>query len=124
MQCIRSLRTISHLSEQHPREQGLKPVLPWRAIKRDLLSEQHPREQGLKLKVVIIHHLLNRLSEQHPREQGLKLYSLIISSTPARTFRATSKRTRIETAHDRVQPPGPRDLSEQHPREQGLKLSE
>ena len=61
------------LSEQHPREQGLK--LEW-WIDQETgypLSEQHPREQGLK------HRGRTgggprrpRLAEQHPREQGLK----------------------------------------------------
>jgi len=61
------------------------------------------------------------LSEQHPREQGLKLEWWIDPETGYPTFRATSKRTRIETfsqcAGTRRNP----SLSEQHPREQGLK---
>jgi len=92
-------RVYERLSEQHPREQGLKP---WRIPQRRALwlsfqsniqenkdwnwlaviiynwditlSEQHPREQGLKRHNADfdIHYL--GLSEQHPREQGLKLY--------------------------------------------------
>jgi len=113
-----------YLSEQHPREQGLKPNSGrWFKWVLKTLSEQHPREQGLKpnsgrwFKWV-----LKTLSEQHPREQGLKhaptggnmlffapfqsniqenkdwnlIESLGNVSTTA-TFRATSKRTRIET---------------------------
>jgi len=61
------------LSEQHPREQGLKLVfteLPPGVID---LSEQHPREQGLKLlKQPEDSYYYLELSEQHPREQGLK----------------------------------------------------
>ena len=37
-----------------------------------LLSEQHPREQGLKHKGIYIWYWYYMLSEQHPREQGLK----------------------------------------------------
>ena len=36
------------LSEQHPREQGLKPITNIGTNPTDKLSEQHPREQGLK----------------------------------------------------------------------------
>jgi len=36
------------LSEQHPREQGLKPIRTVKTKLRLQLSEQHPREQGLK----------------------------------------------------------------------------
>jgi len=36
------------------------------------LSEQHPREQGLKLHSPEFDDLPSKLSEQHPREQGLK----------------------------------------------------
>ena len=64
------------LSEQHPREQGLK-LDTWRH-ERQLarrLSEQHPREQGLKPYKEIVDAGANILSEQHPREQGLKLGS-------------------------------------------------
>ena len=38
-----------------------------------MLSEQHPREQGLKQKWAVRINFEERLSEQHPREQGLKL---------------------------------------------------
>mgnify|MGYP006919563896 CR=1 FL=1 len=41
-------RVREKLSEQHPREQGLKPfTLHGIGVGSDL-SEQHPREQGLK----------------------------------------------------------------------------
>jgi len=63
------------LSEQHPREQGLKLMVSEGIGRVFPLSEQHPREQGLKQKVGKIrgvHRAL--LSEQHPREQGLKRY--------------------------------------------------
>ena len=40
---------LNTLSEQHPREQGLKPVRGVDEDRLPLLSEQHPREQGLKL---------------------------------------------------------------------------
>jgi len=39
------------------------------------------------------------------------------------SFRATSKRTRIETRNEDVHGVNPGKLSEQHPREQGLKLT-
>jgi len=39
-----------------------------------ILSEQHPREQGLKHSGANVFLVTNVLSEQHPREQGLKLY--------------------------------------------------
>ena len=38
-----------------------------------------------------------QLSEQHPREQGLKLANPTLFGTVKPAFRATSKRTRIET---------------------------
>jgi len=61
------------------------------------LSEQHPREQGLKLMGIGSTLPPKPLSEQHPREQGLKhgVPGLVISWM--QPFRATSKRTRIET---------------------------
>jgi len=40
---------MESLSEQHPREQGLKPDWLDRTFGGGTLSEQHPREQGLKL---------------------------------------------------------------------------
>jgi len=65
---------IHHLSEQHPREQGLKQRHQASAVEtRRNLSEQHPREQGLKHVWWICNNGVYRvLSEQHPREQGLK----------------------------------------------------
>ena len=66
------------LSEQHPREQGLKHLLSIGDNTPKLLSEQHPREQGLKLKYAGISISCSLiLSEQHPREQGLKLHAHI-----------------------------------------------
>ena len=62
------------LSEQHPREQGLKQCC--HKEKKEMkfrLSEQHPREQGLKLSLSDVVSGNEVLSEQHPREQGLKL---------------------------------------------------
>ncbi len=113
-----------------------------------MLSEQHPREQGLKLKRPgpAVNYPVTPLSEQHPREQGLKLTSSIWPRLPWYAFRATSKRTRIETipqwdfwipvrlfqsniqenkdwnsvSSTPLTTPVTR-LSEQHPREQGLK---
>jgi len=41
--------------------------------------------------------LHNQLSEQHPREQGLKPINTHAELYQSRPFRATSKRTRIET---------------------------
>jgi len=88
---------------------------------------------------------VNSLSEQHPREQGLKhlcphaVTSVIVTfrATSKRTrietsegivnidaqstFRATSKRTRIETLWASRLKHQLYTLSEQHPREQGLK---
>ena len=61
------------------------------------LSEQHPREQGLKLGIPTQPASPFRLSEQHPREQGLKHCRYDTSHVPSHSFRATSKRTRIET---------------------------
>jgi len=62
------------------------------------LSEQHPREQGLKLGIWKASVPGATLSEQHPREQGLKLHSLTrLKPMTFSAFRATSKRTRIET---------------------------
>ena len=116
--CPRYLR----LSEQHPREQGLKLgdpvgllfiVSPFRATSKrtrietdqafcpaapwSRLSEQHPREQGLKHARIPPDGGLITLSEQHPREQGLKLGNDLCKTAELDTFRATSKRTRIET---------------------------
>jgi len=61
------------------------------------------------------------LSEQHPREQGLKHLKNPRAIAAIKAFRATSKRTRIETSQRRSYTPAPIPLSEQHPREQGLK---
>jgi len=86
------------------------------------LSEQHPREQGLKPIVSLTYLPVLILSEQHPREQGLKHVVAPIIASPIGSFRATSKRTRIETGLQGTSSPG-LWLSEQHPREQGLKLT-
>jgi len=52
----------------------------------------------LKLKydnnIIVYPHIL---SEQHPREQGLKPYLPQVGTQLQLAFRATSKRTRIET---------------------------
>ena len=110
------------LSEQHPREQGLKPSLRLSILKMlqafratskrtrietqvslivtDVeiqLSEQHPREQGLKHSTCYTIWNTASLSEQHPREQGLKLAYAPNTILIQEAFRATSKRTRIET---------------------------
>jgi len=61
------------------------------------LSEQHPREQGLKLRRFDEVLFCQTLSEQHPREQGLKPIFPAIERHLLASFRATSKRTRIET---------------------------
>jgi len=65
------------------------------------LSEQHPREQGLKPQLALtVIGLSAYLSEQHPREQGLKPeIPDIDGEVAASSFRATSKRTRIETQY-------------------------
>ncbi len=84
------------LSEQHPREQGLKLFSQQGNVADEVfqsniqenkdwnltvtnpflgsgkLSEQHPREQGLKLQGLRDGGTFDLLSEQHPREQGLK----------------------------------------------------
>jgi len=86
------------------------------------LSEQHPREQGLKPSDVITGFTTIRiLSEQHPREQGLKRDQCFDIPDILRAFRATSKRTRIETWVNGGYYAVQIELSEQHPREQGLK---
>jgi len=46
--------------------------MPQLGVRVVQLSEQHPREQGLKLKVSSDGRVNIPLSEQHPREQGLK----------------------------------------------------
>jgi len=62
------------------------------------LSEQHPREQGLKHTIGDpTDEVHTPLSEQHPREQGLKHLAGDEFTRYTTTFRATSKRTRIET---------------------------
>ena len=147
---VKSKNFFTALSEQHPREQGLKhddidkqiqqwytfratskrtrietshrsrpgepSFPPFRATSKRTrietwdnresmigilkLSEQHPREQGLKLSNAQMVDLECILSEQHPREQGLKLQYIISALTLYKSFRATSKRTRIETRKD------------------------
>ena len=134
------------LSEQHPREQGLKlPFSPtalniratFRATSKrtriettagytgvhrhQSLSEQHPREQGLKRATEDAINKRIFLSEQHPREQGLKPSTVWVTFTRRAAFRATSKRTRIETYWLTGSYRDNKTLSEQHPREQGLK---
>mgnify|MGYP006962354814 FL=1 len=72
-----------------------------------ILSEQHPREQGLKLPICQLQcRLPSTLSEQHPREQGLKHQDLDEALHFLDAFRATSKRTRIETSTPLVAPYG------------------
>jgi len=74
----------------------------------NVLSEQHPREQGLKLCSTLQDVLAAaELSEQHPREQGLKLLSNYIFGVGHEAFRATSKRTRIETFYQELIPRKP-----------------
>ena len=86
------------------------------------LSEQHPREQGLKHEVIPPRLEVLGLSEQHPREQGLKQPVGGRLRFADLAFRATSKRTRIETGDRGALRSAQTELSEQHPREQGLKL--
>jgi len=90
-------RATTCLSEQHPREQGLKLQCVANTGVGFTLSEQHPREQGLKHATHPWSILPFLLSEQHPREQGLKLDWFWIANATLLAFRATSKRTRIET---------------------------
>ena len=66
-------------------------------ISDNTLSEQHPREQGLKHAKIDAAIIWGQLSEQHPREQGLKQSYDVIEDISIDPFRATSKRTRIET---------------------------
>ena len=98
------------------------------------------------IKILSFRFCLFALSEQHPREQGLKHHNSYCSARapPAfqsniqenkdwnfkfrlpkqwehLAFRATSKRTRIETRPDPKRWRSLDLLSEQHPREQGLK---
>jgi len=89
--------TWDKLSEQHPREQGLKLYGSIMLNSVLSLSEQHPREQGLKHGGFTLRKCFRNLSEQHPREQGLKLRTCIGIVLILCAFRATSKRTRIET---------------------------
>ncbi len=138
---------IDELSEQHPREQGLKHqfcncgnirIVPnfqsniqenkdWNKLSelldyaKENLSEQHPREQGLKLENPDCLPMKVKLSEQHPREQGLKHMRSKKKIGIISPFRATSKRTRIETIQHPWSSQDCLALSEQHPREQGLK---
>ena len=49
----------SSLSEQHPREQGLKRFGHFKPLLKVGLSEQHPREQGLK------HYTTERMVSKH-----------------------------------------------------------
>ncbi len=126
MKSTNDLSGPGKLSEQHPREQGLKhlvggPAHPttssFRATSKrtrietefhqlvehreTMLSEQHPREQGLKPRMRSSVWPTTRLSEQHPREQGLKQFLVEKGNYTNETFRATSKRTRIETSRSR-----------------------
>jgi len=79
------------LSEQHPREQGLKPMRAvFGRIYFNILSEQHPREQGLKHRPYLDIRIYRgyRLSEQHPREQGLKPRGSTRGITSVSTFQS------------------------------------
>jgi len=52
------------------------------------LSEQHPREQGLKPSVLDLANTTFALSEQHPREQGLKLVHNNVDTTAGNIFQS------------------------------------
>jgi len=53
------------------------------------LSEQHPREQGLKHSIIsIVTLIFLNLSEQHPREQGLKHKLTILTAHNPKLFQS------------------------------------
>ena len=112
------------LSEQHPREQGLKlcTVLEKICIRSPTFRATSKRTRIETSKLQDILRGVCALSEQHPREQGLKRCLWCFAGKPVNTFRATSKRTRIETSLRGLRTVAVWVLSEQHPREQGLKL--
>ncbi len=141
-------RRSYRLSEQHPREQGLKPGedrgldlfavgfqsniqenKDWNWLKthsqtcitsfQSNIQENKDWNPSTRMQSFTS----RALSEQHPREQGLKRsWCTRENRSRWRSFRATSKRTRIETAVATTQIDFRPMLSEQHPREQGLKL--
>ena len=90
----------------------------------ETLSEQHPREQGLKPgirdKIGGAVDSFRATSKRTRIETG----RLETRKRPVPPFRATSKRTRIETRVPGRPSQTGRRLSEQHPREQGLKRFE
>ena len=92
------------LSERHPEKQGLKLNFPssYRLIVP--LSERHPEKQGLKPKPDP--HVDDKitLSERHPEKQGLKLWGEKWYKMLIQAFRASSRKTRIETKDDERHP--------------------
>ena len=110
-----------YLSERHPEKQGLKHVLEdkycrieqtFRASSRKTrietelhgathtpwnLSERHPEKQGLKPFTGAFHAGSSFLSERHPEKQGLKLEDTQVRLRLKSAFRASSRKTRIET---------------------------
>jgi len=63
----------------------------------------------------------NKLSERHPEKQGLKLAQIKEGDEIRKTFRAPSRKTRIETSSLKEIGGKGRNLSERHPEKQGLK---
>jgi len=72
---IEAFRATSKRTRIETVKMDIPPLEPF------ILSEQHPREQGLKLPMWYwSYDILALLSEQHPREQGLKLGDVIYPS--------------------------------------------
>jgi len=62
------------------------------------------------------------LSERHPEKQGLKLHEVLGEFLVVPAFRASSRKTRIETSPSCGWSNVCAKLSERHPEKQGLKL--
>ena len=118
-----TLKERRRVSEQHPGKQGLKQQMHVGDPGFVGVSEQHPGKQGLKQVERLVRPHVHAVSEQHPGKQGLKLRNPENTRNIAASLRATSRKTRIETAGiDAVTLVAARLVSEQHPGKQGLKF--
>jgi len=75
----------------------LKLVLCISGVSATDLSERHPEKQGLKLSPPFSFFFVRSLSERHPEKQGLKLELRLQVRDSFKSFRAPSRKTRIET---------------------------
>jgi len=111
------------LSERHPEKQGLKLEHGRVAGNHSPLSERHPEKQGLKLQYwAEVSESLHDSFRAPSRKTRIETTLSCLKWTLLHSFRAPSRKTRIETIGSGWMCMHAHRLSERHPEKQGLKL--